>query len=487
MSASRRSFLAKTIGLLLGSITNCFASAKKQTVPQKQIAVSLPNNEVYLRGDKAYEAQRRAAVWQSIKPERFPDQIIKARSEADIVEIIKYANANKLPVSVRCGGHSYVASPLRNGGILLDVSALRDIEIDPEKRQVKTQPGIGSAEFSAMLEEHGLGFPIAHCPTVTLGGYLLGGGMGWNGGYWGQFACFNVRAVDLVMANGELIHADENSHADLFWAARGAGPAFCAVVTQYYLDVFPMPKAITSSTYIYSMDALDSVVDWLEAYKSQQHLKIELTVIFTTDDSSKSSDPAKDRQCIVSAICFADDKNEAAMLLEEIARDAPNNSRLYSAEYESKTMQAILATSKAVVPHRHAVDTMWTSHTDQALREIGEHFINTPSSETHVFANYRAESTLIKDAAYSIMAPMFILSSSTWAAQEDDAECLRWSDELMEKLKPINEGSYINETDFIRHPERAQQCFSSASLSQLKTVCDRYDPEGMFTSPFELG
>jgi FAD/FMN-containing dehydrogenase len=337
-----------------------------------------------------------------------------------------------------------------------------------------------------MLDQHGLGFPIAHCPSVSLGGYLLGGGMGWNGGDWGQLACFNVKAVDLVTAAGEQIHVDENSHPDLFWAVRGAGPAFCAVVTRFYLEVFPLPRAITASTYVYTMDALDSVISWLEAYKSQVHSKIELSVIFVTDDEAQSPDPRKDRRCIVSAICFADDVAEAKRLLGTIAQSAPKKACIHCAEYEPRAMVDFLAGSKAHRSHRIAGDTIWTGHTAQALQEIGQHFMETPSRDTHVFANYRAKSTLPDDAAYSVTAPMFMLSSSRWASAEDDSECLRWSDELMERLEPYNEGSYINETDFIRHPERAKDCFSSASLSRLKTVREKYDPTAMFKAPFAL-
>lgn len=487
MSDSRRSFITKISSLLLASFASVSARAEfagKQEVPK---IGNLLVDKVYARGASDYEVQRRAAVWQAIKPERYPDLIVRAHNETDIVDTVNYARANKLPISVRCGGHSYVASPLRKSGILLDISGMRDLAIDAPKRQANVQPGVISVQFSARLEPHGLGFPIAHCPTVSLGGYLLGGGMGWNGVNWGQFACFNVNAVDLITASGKRIHANQNSHKELFWAARGAGPAFCAIVSKYYLDVFPRPQAITSSTYIYKLDALEEIISWLEEYKAKQSKKIELTVIFSTSKKEQSTAEKNKRQCIISAVCFADDEAEAAELLAFIAAGAPKKACVYCAEYQSKTMQDLLSASVDVIPHRHAVDTLWTSQSGLALRQIGKHFLNTPSPETHVFANYRASSPLKSDAAHSVNAPMFILSSSTWAEQKNDHECVRWSDELMERLEPYNEGTYVNETDFIRHPERARQCFSEASWARIKTVSEQYDPEGMFSAPFELG
>ena len=487
MSESRRSFITKISSLFLSGFASGSARAELAEKKQAPEIAALSADNVYARGGKDYEAQRRAAVWQAIKPERYPDLIVQAKNEADIVDTVNYARANKLPISVRCGGHSYVASPLRKGGILLDISAMREFAIDAEKRQAEVQPGVISAAFSASLEPHGLAFPIAHCPTVSLGGYLLGGGMGWNGVNWGQFACFNVSAVDLITASGERIHANRDSHKELFWAARGAGPAFCAIVSKYYLEVFPRPHAITSSTYIFKLEALDEVIHWLEAYKAIQSEKIELTVIFSTNKKEQSTEGDIERQCIISAVCFADDEAEAGELLGIIAAGAPKLSCIHCAEYRPKTMQDLLAGSVDVIPHRHAVDTVWTSQSGLALKQIGEHFLKSPSPETHVFANYRASSPLKSDAAHSVSAPMFILSSSSWSSQENDQACLRWSDELMEKLQPYNEGSYINETDFIRHPKRAKQCFSAESWARIKTVSEQYDAGAMFSAPFDLG
>jgi len=235
------------------------------------------------------------------------------------------------------------------------------------------------------------------------------------------------------------------------------------------------------------MDALDSVIDWLETYKSQHHPKVELTVIFTTDNNSQSPDPRRDRRCIVSAVCFADDVTEAKTLLGAVARGAPKQSCILCNEYQAKTFQGLLASSKAAVPIRHAVDTVWTSQSAEALQQIGEHFTDTPSRDTHVFANYRAIPDLKTDAAYSIIAPMFILSNSAWIKPEDDEACLHWSDQLMKSLQPSTEGCYINETDFMRYPERVKQCFTSESIGRLKVVRARYDPAGMFPAPFELG
>ncbi len=93
-------------------------------------------------------------------------------------------------------------------------------------------------ELAPFLESHGRTFTGGHCESVGLGGFLLQGGQGWNSRRWG-WGCENVLAVDVVTADGELVHADADENADLYWAARGAGPGFPGVVTRFHLRTYP--------------------------------------------------------------------------------------------------------------------------------------------------------------------------------------------------------------------------------------------------------
>ena len=171
-------------------------------------ATKLAVAQQYTRGQSDYELQRMGAVWQAIKPPKYPDLIVQARSEADIVEALRYARARRMTVAVKGSGHNYIASYLRNGGILLDVSGLREVDIDAGRAVVRAQPGIRAAEFCERLKTQDLAFPLAHSANVPIGGYLLGGGMGWNGESWGRMACFRVRALDVVTAAGERLTID---------------------------------------------------------------------------------------------------------------------------------------------------------------------------------------------------------------------------------------------------------------------------------------
>ena len=318
---SRRSFLSRISRFVAGaSIVATFrplVSAVATRVREKF------KGTAYYRGNEAYEKKRASLVWQGIKPQRYPNCIYEVKSEEDILSALAEARAAKLPVSIVCGGHSYVANGVQEGTILLDISRLRDVEIDVTNRVARIQPGIRSVEFDLLLQEKNLAFPVAHSPTVALGGFLLGGGMGWNAESWNGLACFNIRAVDVILASGERVTASADQYPDLFWAARGGGPLFCGIVTRYHLNIFPRPAAIRASSYVYTIDAMNAVIAWMEKARAKQDPKVELTLIFVTADPAENGGKA-DKQCIVSAVCFADDEAEAKRLLGAIAEGAPS-------------------------------------------------------------------------------------------------------------------------------------------------------------------
>jgi FAD/FMN-containing dehydrogenase len=131
------------------------------------------DGERFERGEHGYEQARRGAVWNARTPERFPDVIVIARSEADVVCAVQWAGAEQMTIGVRSGGHSWAGNHVRDGGMLLDLSLLRGVELDTDAATASVQPGCPGDELVAKLGEAGLFFPAGHCAGVGIGGYLL--------------------------------------------------------------------------------------------------------------------------------------------------------------------------------------------------------------------------------------------------------------------------------------------------------------------------
>ena len=475
---TRRSFLRGLGGLALSSAATPLLHArdsKKASSAKHELEIS---GDIYQRGDTAYEQSRQNAVWGAIKPNRYPELIVLAKTEEDIVATIHYARSNGMQVAVRGGGHNYIASYLRDGGILLNVSQLRDLHVDADKQLAHVQPGVVAAEFSSILASHDLAFPVAHGPTVALGGYLLGGGMGWNGEHWNRFACFNVEEIDLVSAAGERLTVNRDQHPDLFWAARGAGPAFCGIVTRYHIKVFPLPGAIAASTFIYSIEQLDNMITWLEQARQRQDSKIEMSFILESGEG--------EQQCVLSAVCFAEDDIEGERLLDTLLKDIPQQGRLFTRENHPMSFAEVLALTRTSIPNRLANETAWIQEPQAGLQTIAKHFLKAPPGNTVIIANFRSNTEWPEDTACSVTGPLFLNWSTRWESIAEDDLHMRWMDELAAAMEEVMSGCYVNETDFIRRPHWAKLCYSSENWKRLADIQKQYDPDGILPPAFTI-
>ena len=191
--------------------------------------------------DAGYKAVRRSMVWNQLVPQRRPRAIVQVASKDDVVEAVRFARTNRLKLAVRGAGHSWVGYSLYDDSLLIDLGRLNEVSIDHKARVAVIQPAVRSRDFSRLLAARGLAFPVGHCPTVAMSGFLLNGGLGWNCNGWGP-GCFSIDAAKVVMADGNLVSASETQNSDLLWAVRGAGPGFFGVVTEYTLRLYPAPR-----------------------------------------------------------------------------------------------------------------------------------------------------------------------------------------------------------------------------------------------------
>jgi len=474
---SRRRFLTRAGQLAAGwalSPSLAFASQAGSSSDATRLAVA----SQFPRGQDGYELQRIGAVWQALKPPRYPDLIVQARSEADVIEVLRYARARRTTVAVKGGGHNYVASYLRNGGILLDVSNLRAVDVDTSHALVHAQPGIRAAELCECLKSQGLAFPLAHSANVPIGGYLLGGGMGWNGESWGRMACFRVRALDVVTAAGERLTIDERSHPDLYWAARGAGPAFCAVATRFHLEAFPYPAGMRAAAYPFPIEKVASVARWLHALALKRIPDLELTMALETESGVK--------QCTAAIACFAATEAKARETLQTVARSAPPDLEVSADRSGPITFDDLYAASLTQHPLRVAADNVWTTRPLEAAERFAAAWQRAPSPKTVGIVNFQGDRGALPDAACSSTGTAYVLWMASWSDPAQDDANFRWSQAVADELQPSTSAVYVNECDLERRPQRAALCFPAAKRERLRAIAARYDPGGLLPPPFEL-
>jgi FAD/FMN-containing dehydrogenase len=197
------------------------------------------NGRVITPHDDGYE-QGRAVFYRSI--DRRPAIIVRAADAADVSRVVALARESGAELAVRSGGHSLAGHSVSEGGIVLDLSDLRELEIDPNGRSAWAQTGLTAAQYTTAAAAHGLATGFGDTGSVGVGGLTLGGGVGFLVRKYG-LTIDNLLAAELVTADGALLRVDADSRPDLFWAMRGGGGNF-GVATRFQFRLHPVDTIV---------------------------------------------------------------------------------------------------------------------------------------------------------------------------------------------------------------------------------------------------
>ncbi|MGW2826702.1 FAD-binding oxidoreductase [Streptomyces sp. NPDC001443] len=443
--------------------------------------------DVVRRGDAAYHDVRSAMLWNGLKPQRFPDLIVRVASERDVPAAVRLARSEGHRIALRSHGHSWCGSPLRDDGMLIDLSALNSCEIDPTSRTAAVQPALSGGEFVAALSPYGLAFPAGHCGPVALGGYLLGGGLGWNSGALGPAAA-SVHAVEVVTADGATLTCDKTENPDLFWAARGAGPGFFGVATRFQVSLYDAPAAIAETSYVFPLTDVEPVTRWATTAAERLPANVEASFMLATASPEVTTATPRPKTITFTGTAFACTPQEAARCLDPL-RDCPLADRaLYRKADRPTTFEDLYETaSRSWQPgHRNAVDTLWsdTGYTT-LLPALAAQVASAPSEQSLVLAPLWPASrdrTRAEGMAFSILGETYLAPFAIWDDPAADAENTRWLRDTMHIVEPYGTGHYIAETDLTAAPSRARRSYTPAGWERLRRLKAAYDPEHVFHS-----
>ena len=427
-------------------------------------------------GEPDYEQARQSAVWNGRKPDRFPDFILIAADAQDVVRGVRFARENGLKVGIRSGGHSIVATGVRQGGLLIDLSQLTGIEVDAAGRTAWIGPGVRGRQLGLALQSENLSFPFGGSPTVGLGGYLLTGGYGLNGKSLGS-ATSNIMAIDIVTAAGELIRADEHTNTDYLWAARGGGYGYFGVIVGFQLRLHDAPRHLSRAAYVFAAEDFEAFGTWF--FEAMPTIDPRLmTLVFGVKH------PELMRNVIrITALGFADTPEETREMFRTL-EEAPIMERALSRiAPAATTLQEIWDGVDLLYPEglRYFADTCWLKdpHDPALVAAIAPAFTSLPSRYSHVMMNPWVPEER-GDAALSGTTRLPFHMYGVCEHTDDDSMIREWISSHMERVVPFSNGvGKINESDLVI---RYQSVLSPANEARLEELRARYDPEGRFHS-----
>lgn len=438
----------------------------------------LPDGRHFFRGDDEYEQARAQTVWNGRTPQRYPEVVVQAVDVDDVVAAVRYARRRDLRIGVRSGGHSWAGSHVRDGGILLDVSRLNQCTIDADAGVAVAGPGMGGSVLAGLLAEQNLFFPAGHCKGVCIGGYLLQGGYGWNSRVLGP-ACESVLGLDVVTADGERLHIDAENHPDLYWAARGSGPGFFAVVTAFHLKLFPRPPICGTSIYVYPWEAAEEIYPWARSISAEVDRRVEFQMVASRAVPGAGLDSPG---IVMASPVFADTEQDALQALAFLETCPVRDRAIAAMPYAPTDLETWYAGVMTNYPtgYRYATDNMWTSApADELMPGIRRIMETMPPHPAHFLWLNWGPSPQRQDMAYSLEDEIYLALYGVWPDAADDEKYSGWARSNMASMEHLQTGVQLADENL---GERAAPFATPDAMARLDRVRAEYDPQGRFHS-----
>jgi len=444
------------------------------------------------QGDSNYESWRTQLSWHPTPSSRKPSKIVRPHRTEQVAEAVNYAIANGLKIAVKSGGHNYYESWMRDDAMLIDLHDFRHVEVNSEQGTVWVEPSVWSHSLLLALRPHGLAFPISTCATLGMGGYLMGGGVGYGWQDWGM-ACHNVLAAEIVTANGEVVLASKDAHEDLFWAARGGLAGFPGIVTKWKLQCHPDPQAVRVTTQIFPLSMTSELSDASQAAGQKRidgvhlHLIIAPTpmlgAVFLPPEEAASLGIKESHVCLLESYVFAHSQAAAAKASDQVF-SAPVFSKALATTtnegeglvsiYQELKGREITYTDQVCVP-------IWSDQPTTCIEAVLDTLVTSEANAAYLAFLINGRDMRRDDACFSMARPgSGSLSFYGVWFNDNQTPTADWAARMGDLLDPLSEGFYINEVDCFRHPEQVKRSYSKENWQRLKAVNKAYDLAGVF-------
>ena len=434
---------------------------------------------VYTPDDERYHDVRK--VWNGLI-NRYPAVVARCRGVVDVVETVNFARGHDLPASVRGGGHNVAGTAVVDGGVVVDLSEMEGIHVDPEARVARVEPGVRLGELNRETQQFGLAVPGGMAADTGVAGSTLGGGLGWIRRKHG-LGIDNLRSVDAVLANGEFVRASDSRNEDLFWAIRGAGGHF-GVVTSFEFDLHPVGPEVASAMVYYPGEASPEVLRAYREYAADCPDEVT-TIAFHSfaPDGEDVPEPERGEPALGLMGCYAgpvEAGREALRPLRELADPL--------VDYSGVTSYAAIHDSEGAYPHGR--NYYWKSLyleelTDDAVDSLVAHAREAPSDHSSLTLWQLGGEMNRVDAdetAFPARDAAFMLSvEATWDDPHASPENLAWAREAWAALREFSDGRlYVNFPGLAEDRTDVIPAAYGENLERLVELKAEYDPTNLF-------
>jgi len=430
--------------------------------------------------DAGYDEARK--IWNAMIDKK-PGMIVHCAGAADAMASVAFARDHELLLAIRGGGHNIAGSALCDGGLVIDLSGMRSVRIDPDLRRAWVEGGATLADVDHEAQAFGLATPLGINSTTGVGGLTLGGGFGWLSRTLG-LAVDNLVSADIITADARRLKVSASNEPDLFWAIRGGGGNF-GVVTSFEFQLHPVGPQITAGLIVYPFEQARQVLTQYRDYVNQMPAELAVWGVLRKAPPLPFLPASVHGENVVVLAVFSPLKQDDIMGAIEPLRAFGQavGEHLGTMPYTAweQTFDPLLTPGARNYWKSHNLTQLSDAAVDTLIRYAG----TLPSPQCEIFLGLlggKASEPAPDATAYPHRNALYAMNvHARWSEPSDDEACIAWSRELFTAMAPHAAGSvYIN---FMTQEEGARISEAyGANYERLAQIKKRYDPHNLFRS-----
>ncbi len=456
-----------TVDADINGVTGDGAEVTLKRAAVQELGDSLRGN-LLLPGHEAYDEARRvlnAAI------DKHPALIVQCKGSADVKNAVDFARESNLLVAVKCGGHNVVGKSTCDGGMMIDLSTLRSVRVDPKAKIANVSGGSWLGDMDHDTMAFGLVTTAGTVSHTGVGGLTLGGGFGRVGRRFG-LALDNVLGVDIVTADGQLLHANSEENQDLYWGVRGGGGNF-GVVTSFDFRLHKMDREVIGGTVAFPFSEAKSVLNFFAEYAAKAPDELYLDGGITSNPQQGSS--------VFLHICYSGPNNMAAKIVDPIRNaGTPIFDDIKAMDYVALQRSGDVSDPRAngnymksgftsqVTPE--VIDAIlygFEEHPQRSMTVVYQHAggaIGRVASDATAFAHRHVNHDTL-----------FLMN---WPVEIDPTEHINWVRQYWKTVEPHTRGIYAN--DIVDISQQKVHRNYGGNYDRLLALKNEYDPSNLF-------
>jgi FAD/FMN-containing dehydrogenase len=468
---------------LLNSGTRITSLSGEETYLAEDAIINLKKQiqgDVLLPSDDDYDQARK--IWNGMI-DKHPALIIRCTGPADVIDAVKFARKHQIIVSIRGGGHNVSGNSLVDNGMVIDLSKMKGIHVDPKSRTVRAQAGATLGELDRETQVFGLAVPSGIVTTTGIAGLTLGGGFGWLARKHGLSAD-NLISVDMVTAEGEFLTVSKTEHEDLFWGLRGGGGNF-GIATSFEYQLQPIGPTVLGGMLLHPMkDApeflrfyRDFIADAPDELAVAPILRLAPPAPFLPEEVH-----GKPVVCVI--VLYAGSMEEGEKLIAPLRQyGTPLVDGIGPKPF--RMLQSLLDASAQPGWQYYVKSEFLPSLSDEVIDTLVEHALKITSPQS-VIAGFHlggAVSRIDEDAtAYSHRdAAYSLIINCAWTEPNESEKHIQWTRDFWKALQPFSSGgAYVNFQSRDEGEDRVRATYGTAKYERLSKLKKKYDPLNFF-------